>query len=99
MNDIRNFAFFLSGGLIGVFVLAVSAAGRVTARLPRWISSTGFVVGALYLVTIPAARTGALAVPTMLGFVWLAALGVTAVQRARRPLGSTVLSQQAAATS
>jgi hypothetical protein len=83
VNDIRNFAFFLSGGLFGVFALAVAAAIRSTGRLPRWVSTTGFVVGVLYLVAIPAARTGVINAATLLGFAWMAALGVAALRRSR----------------
>ena len=84
VNDIRNFAFFLSGGLMGVFTLAVAAAVRVTGRLPRWVAYSGAVVGVLYLVTIPAAGNGALNVSTMVGFVWLIALGIAALRESRR---------------
>jgi hypothetical protein len=82
VNDIRNFAFFLSGGLAGVFVLAVAVATLVTKRLPGWVGYSGIVLGALYVLTIPAARTGVINIATLGGFVWLVALGIAAMRRA-----------------
>lgn len=84
INDIRNFAFFLTGGLDGLFALGVAAAALVTGQLPRWVAYSGIVVGVLYLAAIPAAGTGILNVVTLLGFVWLAALGVAALRRGSR---------------
>jgi hypothetical protein len=83
VNDIRNFAFFLSGGLMALFALGVAAAVLTTARLPRWVAYGGIVVGIAYLVTIPAAGSGALNVATLLGFVWVIALAVAALRQAR----------------
>jgi hypothetical protein len=85
VNDIRNFAFILSGGLYGMFTLAVATAVWVTRRLPRWVSYTGFATGVVYVVAIPAARTGIINLATLLGFVWLIAVGVAALRQARRP--------------
>jgi hypothetical protein len=83
VNDIRNFAFFLSGGLVGVFAFGVAAAARVSGRLPQWVSYSGVVVGVLYIVTIPAAANGVVNVSTMLGFAWLVALGVAGLRESR----------------
>lgn len=83
VNDIRNFAFFLSGGLAGLFALGVAAAARVSGRLPRWVTYSGAVVGVLYLATIPVAGNGALNIATMLGFAWLVALGVAGLRESR----------------
>jgi hypothetical protein len=86
LNDVRNFAFFLSGGLSGLFALGVAAAAWMTGRLPRWVSYSGAVVGTLFLVAIPGARTGLINVSTLIGFAWIAALGVAALRRSRRPV-------------
>jgi RsiW-degrading membrane proteinase PrsW (M82 family) len=95
INDIRNFAFFLTGGLAGIFAISASAAVLATSRLPRWVAYFGIVVGVLSIATIPAARTGVIDVATMLGFVWIVALAVTSLRRARTvrtgvPVGSAV---------
>jgi hypothetical protein len=83
VNDIRNFAFFLTGGLAGVFVLSVSASVLATRCLPKWVAITGLVLGALYILTIPGARVGTMNVATLGGFVWLAALAIAALRRSK----------------
>lgn len=95
VNDIRNFAFFLTGGVAGVFAISASAAVISTARLPRWVAYFGFVSGVLSIVAVPAARTGAIDLATMLGFAWVVALAITSLRRARTarlgvPAGSPV---------
>ena len=86
VNDIRNFSFILTGGLYGVFALAIAAAVWLTGALPRWVSYSGLVVGVLYIGSIPAARSHFDNVSTMIGFVWVLALGVAALRNARRPM-------------
>lgn len=90
VNDIRNFAFFLSGGFTGVVALAVAAAVLRTATLPRWVGYAGAVIGVLYIAAIPAARTGVINAVTLVGFVWIVAIGVTAVRRGGRERVATV---------
>jgi hypothetical protein len=84
INDIRNFGFFLSGGVAGVFALGVAGAARVTKALPRWVSYTGLVIGTLQIAAVPAARTGFINATTLLGFAWVVALGVAALRQSRR---------------
>jgi hypothetical protein len=83
VNDIRNFAFFLSGGLVGVFAIAAGAAGRLTGLLPRWFSYAGVAVGVISILAIPGARVGLMNVSTMLWFVWVVVLGVVALRAGR----------------
>lgn len=95
VNDIRNFAFFLTGGVAGVFAISASAAVLSTGRLPRWLGYAGIVVGVLSIAAVPAARTGVINLATILGFVWIVALAVTSLRRARTarigvPAGSPV---------
>jgi hypothetical protein len=90
VNDIRNFSFFLTGGLAGMFALAVSAAARLTGALPRWVSYGGTLVGVLYFATIPAARTGFMNYATLVGFVWMVGLGLAALRQSRRSVSETV---------
>jgi hypothetical protein len=90
VNDIRNFAFFLSGGFYALFALGVAVAVLTTGLLPRWIAYTGIVVGVLYIATIPAAGTGVINLATLLGFVWVVALGVAALRRPRTVRAASV---------
>jgi hypothetical protein len=87
VNDIRNFAFFLTGGLEGVFVLAVCGSVLATRCLPSWVAIAGMVLGALDILTIPGARAGLMNVATLGGFVWLVALAVALLRRSRATAG------------
>jgi hypothetical protein len=81
VNDIRNFAFFLSGGLLALFVIGTCASVLVSRRLPRWVALSGLVVAALELGTIPAAGHGVFQLATLASFAWLVALGVAAFRQ------------------
>jgi hypothetical protein len=92
VNDIRNVAFSLSGGVLGLFALAVGAAGQLTRLLPRWFAYTGYAVGVLMIAAVPAAKAGAPQV--LLWFAWMVALGVVALRLPRRspvPAGHAVV--------
>lgn len=89
VNDIRNFGFVLCGAVVGMFVLSVAAAGRISGDLPRWVSASGAVVGAMCIVAVPGARTGLTNASTMLSFLWLAGLGVAAIRQGGRTAGVT----------
>lgn len=82
VNDIRNVAFSLSGGVAGVIALAAGAAGRTTGLLPRWLCNAGYLVGIIMIAAVPAAKAGA--PQTLLWFVWLLVLGVTALRLPQR---------------
>ncbi|HET6818297.1 MAG TPA: hypothetical protein VFH66_13810 [Mycobacteriales bacterium] len=91
VNDIRNIGFSLSGGIAGALTLAIAGAGQSTRLLPRWFVYAGYVVGAVMIAAVPAAKAGA--PQTLLWFVWLVALGVIAVRvprRASAPATATV---------
>ena len=83
VNNIRNFSFFLSGGLGGVFMISAGVAGRVTGLLPRWVSYSGIAIGAFGVVALTGSRIGMQNVSIMLWFVWMVALGVTALRIGR----------------
>lgn len=83
VNNIRNFAFFLSGGLSGVFMISAGVAGRVTGLLPRWLSYSGIAIGAFGVLAVTGARIGMQNVSIMLWFAWMVALGVTALRTGR----------------
>jgi hypothetical protein len=89
VNDVRNFAFFLSVGVLGVFTLAVAGAVHATRLLPRWLAYTGYVVGVVSIAAVPAARVGAIDSANLLWLVWFLALGVAAL-RGPRSVPATV---------
>ena len=84
VNDIRNFSFFLSEGLIGVFVICAGVTGRITGLLPRWFCYPGIAIGAFSILAIPGARNGLQNVSIMLWFVWLLVFAVVALRSGGR---------------
>jgi hypothetical protein len=88
VNDIRNIGFAISGGLAGVLMLAASAAGLVSGRLPRWFAYAGFVVGVICIAAVPAVKAGA--PQTMLWYLWLLVIGIIALRQARSASPATV---------
>lgn len=83
VDDVRNFAYFLSIGVLGVFTLAVAAAVRSTRALPRWLAWTGYAVGAGMVGAVPAARLGWVDYASLLWVVWFLALAVLALRGPR----------------
>jgi hypothetical protein len=83
VNDIRNFAFFLSAGVLGVFTAAVAAAGQVTRSLPRWLCWAGYVVGTAMVAAVPAARAGSMDYVTLLWTLWFVVFAVVALRGPR----------------
>jgi hypothetical protein len=83
VDDVRNFAFFLSVGVLGVFTMAVAGAVHATRTLPRWLAYTGYVVGPVSIAAVPLARWGAMDSANLLWLVWFLALAVAALRGPR----------------
>jgi hypothetical protein len=83
VNDIRNFGFFLSLGVLGVFTLAVASAVRSSGALPGWVAYTGYVVGTLCILAIPAEPWNAVNIVNLMWLVWFLAVGIAAVRGPR----------------
>jgi hypothetical protein len=83
VNDVRNFAFFLSVGVLGVFTMAVAGAVHATRTLPRWLAYTGYVVGPVCIAAVPLARWGAIDSANLLWLVWFLAFAVAALRGPR----------------
>jgi hypothetical protein len=83
VNDVRNFGFFLSVGVLGVFTLAVAGAVQATRILPSWLAWTGYVVGVGSIAAVPAARIGGMEVANIAWLIWWIALAVLALRGPR----------------
>jgi drug/metabolite transporter (DMT)-like permease len=83
MNDLRNFAFYLSITLVGVFTASIGAAILATRELPRWSGWAGLAVGLLCVVSV-AVGGGAHNIANLVYMVWWVVLGVLAL-RHRQP--------------
>jgi hypothetical protein len=86
VNDIRNFAFFLSITILGCFTACIGAAILRTRALPRWLAYSGFVIGLLCVLSVAAARGGAHNLASLAQTIWWLALGIAALrQRSNAP--------------
>lgn len=83
VNDVRNFAFFLSIGVLGVFTMAVAGAVHATRVLPTWLAYTGYVVGLVCIAAVPTARLGGIDSANLLWLVWFLAFGIRALRGPR----------------
>src|SRR4051794_3000932 len=73
VNDVRNFAYFLSCAVFGMFAIAVASSVRLTGVLPRWVAYTGATVGILIILSVPAQPTGLMDLASMLLYAWFVA--------------------------
>lgn len=80
VNDLRNFAHFLSITLLGVFTACVAGAILATRALSRWLAWSGFAVGLLCVVSVAGARSGVHDVAGLVQTVWWVALGIVALR-------------------
>lgn len=96
VNDVRNFAFFLSMMLLAVHVAGVAVALLADRRLPGWLGWSGLGTAAVLVATVPFAGTGAVDYATLVWILWFIALA-TAMLR-HRPEGVGVPSPAAVTT-
>ena len=80
MDDLRNFAFFLSITDLGVFTACAGAAILATRILPRWLGWAGVGVGLLCVVAVAGARAGSHDIADMVQMVWWVLLAVAALR-------------------
>ena len=83
VNDVRNFAFFLSLLLLGAHAAGVAVAVLADRALPSWIGWTGIGVAVVLVAAVPAAGLGAADWATLVWILWFIALA--AVMIGHRP--------------
>jgi hypothetical protein len=96
VNDVRNFAFFLSMLLLAVHVAGVAVALLADRLLPRWLGWSGLGTAVVLVGTVPFAVTGAVDYATLVWILWFIALA-TAMLR-HRPEGAAVPTRAAVTT-
>jgi hypothetical protein len=96
VNDVRNFAFFLSTMLLAVQVAGVGVTILTGRQLPAWLGWSGIGTAVALVGTVPFAVTGAVDFATLVWILWFIALA-TAMLR-HRPDGAGVPRSAAAAT-
>jgi hypothetical protein len=82
VNDVRNFAFFLSMMLLAVQVAGVAIAVLTDRRLPGWLGWSGLGIAVVLVGTVPFAGTGAVDYASLVWILWFIALA-TAMLRHR----------------
>jgi hypothetical protein len=84
LNDLRNFAFFLSFLPLGLFTCAIAALALPrTSAVPRWVGWAGLPVGIAQFVGTAGAGAELQNFAMLLWFAWFAALGIAMVARRR----------------
>lgn len=82
VNDIRNFAFFLSLLVLGLQALALGIAARSDRFSPRWTGLGGIVVGILLMVGVAGAGLGLHDYASMAWMVWWIGVGIALIRNA-----------------
>jgi hypothetical protein len=88
VNDVRNFAFFLSMLFLAVHAAGVSIAVLSDRVLPAWIGWAGLTTAALLVASVPLAAAGAVDVVTLVWILWFVALAGAMLRH--RPAGADV---------
>jgi hypothetical protein len=83
LSDLHYFATFASMAVLGVFTVALAAAGRVSGALARWAAYPGYAVGMLCLAAVPGAGVGLVDDAMLVWMIWFIVTGVAALRNAR----------------
>jgi hypothetical protein len=74
--DVHWFAIYLATAALGLFTLGLGCAARSSAALPAWVSYSGVGVGALCILTVPAARAGLTNLATVVWLIWFVVFAI-----------------------
>jgi hypothetical protein len=96
VNDVRNFAFFLSMMLLAVHIAGVAIAVLTDRLLPGWLGWSGLGTAVVLVGSVPFAVTGAVDYATLVWILWFIALAAAMLRH--RPDGAAVPTGAAAAT-
>ena len=81
VNDVRNFAFFLSLMALGLHAVSTGVAALSDGVLQRWVGWGGVVTGALLLLALTVQQwIDAVNITNMVWLVWWVGVGVTALR-------------------
>ncbi len=80
INNIRNFAYFLSLALLGAHAVGLGIAALSDRRMTRWVGWGGIVTGAALIAAVPAASIGIQDYATLVWLVWWVGVAVKLVR-------------------
>lgn len=81
--EVHWFSIYLATAALGLFTLAISATIQCTQSLRPWIAYLGYVVGAVCVLSLPAAGGGLVDTATLIWLIWFVALAVMAIRGPR----------------
>ncbi len=81
VNDVRNFAFFLSLLLLAVHAVGVGISILADRVLAPWLGWSALVTAAVLLVSVPLAGSGAADIATLVWIAWFVALAAMMIVR------------------
>lgn len=76
INNIRNFAYFLSLALLGAHAVGLALAAFADRMMRRWVGWGGLATGVVLLAATPAAALGLQDGATLVWLVWWVGLAV-----------------------
>jgi hypothetical protein len=83
INNIRNFAYYLSLAFLGAHAVGLGLAARADRLMPRWVGWGGLAIGTALLMAVPAATVGLADGVTVVWLVWWTGLAVLMLRHPR----------------
>jgi hypothetical protein len=82
VNDVRNFAFYLSLLVLGLQAVALGVAARSDGFSPRWTGLGGVVVGVLLMAGVAGAGLGLHDYASLIWMVWWIGVAIALIRNA-----------------
>jgi hypothetical protein len=83
INNIRNFAYYLSLAFLGAHAIGLGLAARADRLMPRWVGWGGLAVGTVLLLAVPAAAAGMADGASVVWLVWWTGLALLMLRHPR----------------
>jgi hypothetical protein len=82
VNDVRNFAFYLSLLVLGLQAVALGVAARSDGFSPRWTGLGGVVVGILLMAGVAGAGLGLHDYASLIWMIWWIGVAIALIRNA-----------------
>ncbi|MDT7539017.1 MAG: hypothetical protein QOI82_2602 [Actinomycetota bacterium] len=82
VNDVRNFAFYLSMAVLGVHAIATGVSALADGVMRRWVGFGGVAVGAVMVLGMAAQKwIDTVNLSSLLWMIWWVGLGISLLRR------------------